>query len=425
MAERLVNRLQTTRLVGKMMEAYWEEVRQAPQQGRLLAWTVGPIPFEILRVMDIAFEHMETHGAFLANRLKDADGKKGSYVLKEMGHALGYVPDMCSYSRYVLGLAERIVKGETSDLRPDLIIPKPDLVVGINSCLTMGCAAETIGRFFNVPRFTLDVPLRYTDEDTPGAIAFSKQQIEEFIAFLENVTGRRFDYDKLVEMMVRVKEQATLRMECIEMQKNIPAPMTFFDLLISLGPAHVLRGLPESLEYYKTLKAEVGDKVAKGLGSIPDERHRLFWDNLAIWHKVGSLSEKLAALGAVMIVGSYTHLSFWRRPWRIVPEKPLDSLAEEHATGRMPRSPVAKTNDIIKLCEDYHIDGLVMHSSRTCRPEDIGQNDVIDEVSRRIGVPGIQIESDPTDPDYHSEAQVDTRLQAFAETLEARKKYGH
>ena len=62
-----------------------------------------------------------------------------------------------------------------------------------------------------------------------------------------------------------------------------------------------------------------------------------------------------------------------------------------------------------------------MHSSRTCRLMSIGQYDFIDMMERRFGIPGVMIGADQADTNCYSEAQVDTRLQAFMETLEARK----
>jgi len=43
-------------------------------------------------------------------------------------------------------------------------------------------------------------------------------------------------------------------------------------------------------------------------------------------------------------------------------------------------------------------------------------------VGRRLGLPAVTIGGDSCDPRFYSDAQVDTRLQALLETIEARRK---
>jgi benzoyl-CoA reductase/2-hydroxyglutaryl-CoA dehydratase subunit BcrC/BadD/HgdB len=46
----------------------------------------------------------------------------------------------------------------------------------------------------------------------------------------------------------------------------------------------------------------------------------------------------------------------------------------------------------------------------------------MDGVARRLGIPAITIGGDSVDARFYSDAQVDTRLQALLETIEARRK---
>ena len=48
----------------------------------------------------------------------------------------------------------------------------------------------------------------------------------------------------------------------------------------------------------------------------------------------------------------------------------------------------------------------------------------MDGVGRRLGIPAITIGGDSCDERFYSDAQVDTRLQALLETIDARKKTG-
>jgi len=45
----------------------------------------------------------------------------------------------------------------------------------------------------------------------------------------------------------------------------------------------------------------------------------------------------------------------------------------------------------------------------------------MDAVTRRLGIPGMVLEADVGDETFYSDAQVDTRLGALLETIDARK----
>lgn len=54
------------------------------------------------------------------------------------------------------------------------------------------------------------------------------------------------------------------------------------------------------------LANETEDKIAAGAFPVPNEKYRLFWDNIAPWHHLSKMSRRLAALDANIIGASYT-----------------------------------------------------------------------------------------------------------------------
>ncbi|MFH1087912.1 MAG: 2-hydroxyacyl-CoA dehydratase family protein [Chloroflexota bacterium] len=414
MAERLVRRLETTKLMKGLSDGLWSDVRHAREQGKKVCWTFGPVPFEPLRAMDIPFQHLESYGARVAAR--QAHGE-----LKEVAHACGYSRDMCSYARITHGRRILEQRGEIHRMNPDVVYPTPDFVAAIYSCPTQILVADNFARNYNVPAFIFELPFWSEQSEMETVRKYFRRQMDEFILFLEEMTGRPFDYDRMRQLMVNTKKAAELRWECIQLCKAIPSPMTVFDQFISLGPIHGLRGTPQSVDYYEKLLAEVKDRVAKKIGAVPEEKYRLYWDNLAIWFKVGALSEKLASLKANIVISSYSHHP-WRYPEMVNPDEPIQSIVDQFVAVWASWTLAHSMDEITKLVEEYSLDGLLMHSSHTCRPHDIGQFDIMDVVGRRTGVPGLMIDADPTDPDFYSDAQVNSRLEAFMETLAARKK---
>jgi benzoyl-CoA reductase/2-hydroxyglutaryl-CoA dehydratase subunit BcrC/BadD/HgdB len=72
-----------------------------------------------------------------------------------------------------------------------------------------------------------------------------------------------------------------------------------------------------------------------------------------------------------------------------------------------------------RMIDDYHLDGVILHSDRSCKPYSIGQIDQRDRLARDHGVPALLLEADHNDPRSFSEEQVSNRLDAFIEMLGA------
>jgi len=71
-----------------------------------------------------------------------------------------------------------------------------------------------------------------------------------------------------------------------------------------------------------------------------------------------------------------------------------------------------------RLIREYRVDGLVIHSAKSCKPYSVGQYDLKRILMERLEVPSVIIEADITDFRAFSEEQTRTRLEAFFETLE-------
>ena len=76
---------------------------------------------------------------------------------------------------------------------------------------------------------------------------------------------------------------------------------------------------------------------------------------------------------------------------------------------------------VVELLSRFSVDGLVIHSNRSCKPYSLGQYDIQRIIRERTGIPSVVIEADMTDARAYSDAQVKTRVEAFMETLQNRK----
>ena len=73
---------------------------------------------------------------------------------------------------------------------------------------------------------------------------------------------------------------------------------------------------------------------------------------------------------------------------------------------------------IIKFIDEYKVDGVIMHSTRSCRVQSFGQRHIAGEL-RKLGIPMISFESDMADPRLWSDNYVKNQLDGFIAMLES------
>jgi benzoyl-CoA reductase/2-hydroxyglutaryl-CoA dehydratase subunit BcrC/BadD/HgdB len=77
---------------------------------------------------------------------------------------------------------------------------------------------------------------------------------------------------------------------------------------------------------------------------------------------------------------------------------------------------------VLSLIRRFSIDGVIIHSNRSCKPYSLGQYDIQRLIYEKTGVPSLVLEADMTDARVYSDAQAQTRVEAFIETLQNRMK---
>jgi benzoyl-CoA reductase/2-hydroxyglutaryl-CoA dehydratase subunit BcrC/BadD/HgdB len=60
-----------------------------------------------------------------------------------------------------------------------------------------------------------------------------------------------------------------------------------------------------------------------------------------------------------------------------------------------------------------------MHSNRSCKPYSLGQYELQKMVLRELDLPTLILEADMVDERSFSESQIETRIDAFMETLKS------
>ena len=388
----------------EIMTTYYIEAKTAKDNGKKVAWITSGGPVEFLIAMDVIPVYPENHGAMIGASKMGVD-------LCEKAEEMGYSRDLCSYARS--DIACSVVNGG-----PIGGLPEPDFLVCCNNiCGTVLKWYEVAARYYNVPLFILDTPFIHT-RFSEGAKKYVIAQTYEYIAFLEKQCGKKLDYDRMHEVSRLAVEGLRLWQAVLDTAAHKPAPMTAFDAFFHLALIVTLRGTQIAVDYYKQLLDEMNQRIKDGIAMVPNEKYRLLWDNLPVWYRTKWLSDTFAAHDACLVGDTYT--SAWSGVMDLIDE---DNFIE---TGAVAYSSVyinvsldRMLETLKKLIQKYDVDGLVMHSNRSCKPYSLGQYDLQKLVMKELNLPTLIIEADMVDARSFSESQVETRIDAFMETLKA------
>jgi len=385
-----------------IMTTYYIDAMSAKENNKLVAWITSGGPVEPLIAMDIIPVYPENHGAMIGSSKMGED-------LCMKAEDMGYSNDLCSYARTDISCA--IVKGG-----PIGGLPEPDMLICCNNiCGTVLKWYEIQARFFNVPLFIFDTPVCHT-EFSPEIAKYVRTQIDEYIAFLEKVTKKSFDHDKMAEVGKISYQGQLLWQKVLNTTANRPSPMTAFDAFFFLALIVTLRGTMIAVDFYKELLLEMKERIKNGISIVPNEKYRLLWDNLPIWYQLKWLSSKFSDHDACLVADTYT--SAWCSSLKYIDENDfLNSIAEGYTRIYLNIGVDQMADQVIEMIKFYNIDGFVMHSNRSCKPYSFGQLDIKRIVESKANIPVLMIEADMTDPRAFSQSQVETRIDAFMEII--------
>lgn len=358
-----------------------------------VSWITSGAPVEILYAMDIYPFYPENHSALFGA------AKQGTYYA-EVAEKLGFSRDLCSYARCDIGCVVSSVN-----------VPNPTFLFACNNiCNTVVKWYEVLSRIYKVPLFFLDTPF-VRKELKENYIRYVHDQLVEFIDFAEKITGKELSDLKLRKTLQLALKGVKAYKDALLMGRNKPSPLTAFDAFINMAPIVCLRGTEYPINFYEEMKLELEDRVKKGIAAVDDEKIRLLWDNIPIWYRLKWLGEFFASRNTCIVADTYTNA--WS--WMIVKDKSnvLESLAETYIFIYLNVGIEHMAKAINDLVNIYDVDGVVIHSNRSCKPYSFGQY----EIQKMIEVPSVVIEADMVDERVFSEAQIVTRLEAFLEML--------
>ena len=401
-------KIQAGELMNKVMSDYFYGLNEAATTGKQkIAWCTSVGPAELLRSLGFAVHFPENHGALLGATRMATD-------LIPEANAIGYSPDICSYLTADIGAYLKGVTPLTKAYPGIQSVPKPDvLVYSTNQCRDVQDWFGWYSRELGVPSIGIKSP-RNLNEVGDAPIEDVSKQIQALIPQLEAISGAKLDLDRLRETVALSKECTELWKQVLETAKAIPAPLTFFDGTIHMGPAVVLRGTQAAVDYYKILLAELQQNVRDGVGAVEGEKVRLYWDGMPVWGRLRQHSEHFLQLKANVVASTYC--SSWIFP-AFDERDPFRSMAQAYLELFIVRSDEYKEQYIKRMIEDFRVDGIIYHDAKTCPNNSNSRYGLPKRLETATGVPSLVLSGDLNDLRCISDEQTKTNIEAFIEQI--------
>jgi len=392
--------IETTKRLPSLIRNQVIWTRVARRLGRPVAWVTSGGPVEVLLASGIVPFYPENHSAICAARGMGAD-------LAERAEQDRYSRDLCSYFRIDYG---SYMTGKT----PLGGILKPDLVVVSNNiCGTVQNWFRVTAEHFKVPFLFLDTPFS-EDPCTDADVAYARDQLVWLAKEAARIAGRTFDERRLVSWVERARDTVLVWREVMRTAATRPAPFTSFDAFVHRAPIGSMRGTRRALAYYRRLLAELQERARAGVASVPGERARVVWDNIAIWPVHREMKRLFRDERVALVADTYT--GAWGGV-ELDPTDPLTGLARAYCDVLLNHGVKRRTRELAKLIDEYGADGFILHSNRSCKRYSLGQYAVRKAVTDASGKPGVIVEADMGDPRAVSMDSIRQRLAPFFEMI--------
>ncbi len=408
-----------------MIAENYDKLTRAGELGRKVSSTFVPGNLnELLMCFDILNNLPEI------NAIQNGLRKKSGRLIMD-AEKMGHSEDVCTYVKADIG---NMAKGAIAPNGKPM--PVPDvLLLSYTGCFTFMKWFELLRDQYGCRTVMLHVPYEGDGKITANMRDYVVKQLkEEVIPALEEVSGVRFDIDRLREYLAKSAAAEEKFVWVLESAKNRPSPIdAYFGGVYYIGPIFTaFRGTDDAVEYYEMLSKEIEDRLAAGQGPVTpegdmgEETYRLVVEGPPNWTSFREFWQMFYGEGAVVVASTYTKVGgvYDYDGFRHDPARPLESLAEYCLGCYTNRNLPTRVDMIERYMNDYQADGFLVNSIKSCNSFSAGQLMILREIERRTGKPAAFIETDLVDPRYFSRANIRTRLESYFQMIDQKRLSG-
>lgn len=343
-------------------------------------------PTELLHTMGIKPFLIEGFSSFLS-------GTQCEDVFIDYAEKSGISDTLCSYHKAFIGAVESNV------------VPKPRFAI-TSSMICDGnlSTCRYISEKYHIPYYFVDIPYEYNSNTE----AYVADQLHQAVEFMEDVMNSKFDEEKFKKVVKIENDSKKYMRKFYESLKYKYFPNTLTMEMYKLFTSHMGLGTKETLDFYK-MQCEDIEKYPKYTGQ------RILWSHIMpfysdVFKNYFNLNEDHQLLACDYNLDNLDEMDY---------NHPYEAIAKKLLQNRLNGPFQMKIQNIIKMAEDFSADGVINLCSFGCK-ECSGGTMLLKEALKQKNIPYLSIDGDGIDRRNAHEGQINTRLEAFMEILEAK-----
>jgi len=373
-------------LASMMTEAFRNDAK--------VIWTsYYSFPMELLAAFDVAPFDFEIAANLLP--MFDADG---AVEVMNRAEEAGYSTDVCSFHRLAAGCCSLGY------------MPEADLLLSSSYfCDGKAKVNRSLADYYGKESISLDVPNKISKE----SVDYVAGQLRRIAGKLEEVTGQKFDIERLREC-IRVSNRARRAYaQLAELQKLSPYPYIGIPVVNMSIFSNMLAGREIQEQIYLEMVEESRRKTMEG--SLVRERYRVLW---LAWFppQPTNINQIFRKNGVTVVMGELA-----RNYCGDMDESlPFESLALWSLKNPYVGSIEQRLKGINEMIEGYNVDGVIHFSTDACRHSCAAQKLIGDAIQKR-GIPYLVLDGDMSDKRKYSPDRTQLLLENFIEVMAGRK----
>ena len=389
--------------LGKIASDAFADAIEAKKEGKPVAWVSSNFPVEIPETLGLATAYPENQAAGIAAR---GAGER----MCEVAEADGYSNDICAYARISMAYAKLKECPEQDVAMPDV------LLCCNNICNCMIKWYENLAIELNIPMILLDIPFNPDYEVSQAEIDYVSAQFWDAVHTLENLFDLKWSDERFKEVTGFSCRSSRAWLDATAQAKYTPSPFNGFDLLNHMAVMVTARGKEAAGEAMEQLLKEYKENHENGTSTYRgEEKYRVMFEGIACWPYLRATSHGLRDRGINMVTTIYADAFGFDY-------HSFDEMIAAYCSVPNAINLEKSRDKRIKLCKDNNVEGLLVHTNRSCKLWSGFMSEMSRQIGEACGIPVTSFDGDQADPRNFSEAQYDTRGQGLMEIMEANKE---
>ncbi len=288
----------------------------------------------------------------------------------------------------------------------------------------------------DIPFFSIDVSVGLYDDLSDSKIDYVAGQYLDAIEWMEKVTGRKYDDEKLFQAVYNECRSTSLWAEICALNQAKPAPLDEKSMYALYVLGTLNKASKEFADFYEVLRDEVRDRIDSGIAAVSTERFRIMTDSQPPW-SVLKIFRYLEEYGVVSIGSLYTFalIGIWDTlpdgtivPAKTPQEEGITFKSREEAVRFIVRWNLKKLTweqfydsrsraaRVVQIARQWSVQGMFMHLNMGCEGTTIGNLESRLALIKE-GIPVLTYEGNMADDRQNDDAGTLKRIDIWLKSL--------